>query len=114
MQQYLAAAGGVTALNGVSSMYAVGQVKMVVAASDTDKAMENARLNSEAGGFVIWQMNPELWYLELVVARHKISAGSDGKINWNHSNAPNCNISRGPPRPLRRFFQVNYSSHIIN
>ncbi|XP_047975696.1 uncharacterized protein LOC125218136 [Salvia hispanica] len=105
VQQYLAAAGGVTALNGVSSMYAVGQVKMVVAASDTDKAMENARLNSEAGGFVIWQMNPELWYLELVVARHKISAGSDGKINWNHSNAPNCNISRGPPRPLRRFFQ---------
>lgn len=106
MQQYLAAAGGVTALNGVSSMYAVGQVKMVVVASDGVKAIETAKTSSEAGGFVIWQMNPDLWYLELVVSRHKISAGSDGKINWTQSNSSNSNVSRGPPRPLRRFFQV--------
>ncbi|XP_057793967.1 uncharacterized protein LOC131010453 [Salvia miltiorrhiza] len=97
VQQYIAAAGGVTALNGVSSMYAVGQVKMVVEAA--------GKRSSEAGGFVIWQMNPDLWYLELVVSRHKISAGSDGKINWTQSNSGNSNISRGPPRPLRRFFQ---------
>lgn len=104
VQQYLAAAGGVAALNAVNSMYAVGQVKMVVASTDGVKDISTAKTSSEAGGFVVWQMNPELWYLELVVSGHKISAGSDGKMTWNHSSA-NSNVSRGPPRPLRRFFQ---------
>ncbi|KAH6838058.1 DUF620 family protein [Perilla frutescens var. hirtella] len=92
VQQYLAAAGGVAALNAVNSMYAVGQVMMVVASSDGVKDISTAKKTTEAGGFVVWQMNPELWYLELIVSGHKISAGSDGKITWNHSS--NSNVSR--------------------
>lgn len=90
------------ALNAVNSMYAVGQVKMVVA---SDIGVEAATRGCDSGGFVVWQKNPDLWYLELVVSGHKISAGSDGNMAWSQSSS-NSNPSRGPPRPLRRFFQV--------
>lgn len=104
VQQYLAATGGLSALNSIGSMYAVGQVKMVVA-SDGVQNVETAKKSCEAGG-LLWQKNPDLWYLELVVSGHKISAGSDGKIAWSQSSS-NSNATRGPPRPLRRFFQVS-------
>ncbi|KAK4390683.1 hypothetical protein Sango_2131600 [Sesamum angolense] len=103
VQQYLAATGGLAALNAINSMYAIGQVKMHVA-SEAVQNTENAKRNCEAGGFVLWQKNPDLWYLELVLSGHKISAGSDGKIGWSQSSS-NSNATRGPPRPLRRFFQ---------
>ncbi|KAL3840310.1 hypothetical protein ACJIZ3_024901 [Penstemon smallii] len=103
VQQYLAATGGLAALNAVNSMYAVGQVNMVVV-SNIEQNGEIAARSCEAGGFVLWQMNPDLWYLELVVSGYKISAGSDGKIGWSQSSM-NSKPSRGPPRPLRRFFQ---------
>ncbi|PIN08868.1 hypothetical protein CDL12_18554 [Handroanthus impetiginosus] len=103
VQQYLAATGGLAALNSINSMYAVGQVKMVVA-SDAVQNFESAKRSCEAGGFVLWQKNPDLWYLELIVSGYKISAGSDGKIAWSQSSTSST-VSRGPPRPLRRFFQ---------
>lgn len=103
VQQYLAASGGVAALNAVNSMYAVGEVTMVVAAAANDD-IKTAKTTTEAGGFVVWQMNPELWFLELIVSGHKINAGSDGKLTWTQSSS-GANASRGPPRPLRRFFQ---------
>ncbi|KAL7155270.1 hypothetical protein ABFS83_03G063600 [Erythranthe nasuta] len=105
VQQYLAATGGLSALNSINSMYAVGQVKMEVASDGVQQQNnEPAKRSCEAGGFVLWQKNPDLWYLELVVSGHKISAGSDGKIAWSQSSS-NSNATRGPPRPLRRFFQ---------
>ncbi|KAL6511751.1 hypothetical protein OROGR_021348 [Orobanche gracilis] len=104
VQQYLAATGGLAALNSINSMYAVGQVKMVVASDSMMTTMESGRRSCEAGGFVLWQKNPDLWYLELVVSGYKICAGSDGKIAWSQSSS-NSTASRGPPRPLRRFFQ---------
>ncbi|WZZ05803.1 hypothetical protein YC2023_091724 [Brassica napus] len=61
--------------------------------------------NFEVGGFVLWQKNPNLWFLELVVSGFKISAGSDGKVAWNQSSTQPSQAHRGPPRPLRRFFQ---------
>ncbi|XP_057975404.1 uncharacterized protein LOC131162826 [Malania oleifera] len=106
VQQYVAATGGLAALNSVNSMYAVGQVKMV--ASDMrhgDESMHMARGSSEVGGFVLWQKNPDLWYLELVVSGYKVSAGSDGKVAWSESTSQASHANRGPPRPLRRFFQ---------
>ncbi|KAL2498370.1 Protein of unknown function (DUF620) [Abeliophyllum distichum] len=104
VQQYLAATGGLASINSVNSMYAVGQVKMIVASEMDQNSRENAKRSCEAGGFVLWQKNPDLWYLELVVSGCKISAGSDGKIGWSQSSS-NSNASKGHPRPLRRFFQ---------
>ncbi|XP_010529523.1 PREDICTED: uncharacterized protein LOC104806359 [Tarenaya hassleriana] len=113
VQQYVAACGGPAALNGVKSMYAVGQVKMhgsemqLGEAEATATAGRPAKGGSafEVGGFVLWQKNPNLWFLELVVSGFKISAGSDGKVAWNQSSAQPSHAHRGPPRPLRRFFQ---------
>ncbi|KAK7856611.1 hypothetical protein CFP56_022612 [Quercus suber] len=50
-------------------------------------------------------INPDLWYLELVVSGFKVSAGSDGKVAWNQSSSQPSHANKGPPRPLRRFFQ---------
>ncbi|KDP38488.1 hypothetical protein JCGZ_04413 [Jatropha curcas] len=105
VQQYVAAAGGTVVLNSLTSMCAVGQVRM--AGSEMQEGDDSLQTggNSEVGGFVIWQKNPDLWYLELVVAGYKVSAGSDGKVAWNQSSSQPCHANRGPPRPLRRFFQ---------
>ncbi|CAM8972169.1 hypothetical protein QQ045_028290 [Rhodiola kirilowii] len=106
VQQYVAATGGPAALNSVTSMYAVGQVKMM--SSDLRQRDDHNLLHGtkcEVGGFVLWQKNPDLWYLELVVSGHKVSAGSDGKVTWSQSSSQPSHANRGPPRPLRRFFQ---------
>ncbi|KAF2299916.1 hypothetical protein GH714_005950 [Hevea brasiliensis] len=105
VQQYVAAAGGQVALNSVASMYAIGQVKMTGSEMHEGDDSVHTGGNSEVGGFVLWQKNPDLWYLELVVAGYKVSAGSDGKVAWNQSSSQPCHANRGPPRPLRRFFQ---------
>ncbi|KAK6939448.1 Protein of unknown function DUF620, partial [Dillenia turbinata] len=104
VQQYIAATGGQTVLNGVESMYAIGQVQV----STSDMRQEGQSVSgkrSEFGGFVLWQKNPDLWYLELVVFGNKMSAGSDGKVAWSQSSSQPSHASKGPPRPLRRFFQ---------
>ncbi|CAN1323473.1 hypothetical protein LINPERPRIM_LOCUS32749 [Linum perenne] len=104
VKQYMAASGGSMALTAMHSMYAVGQVKMI--GSEMLQGTEvHVAGNSEVGGFVVWQKNPDFWYFELVVAGHKVSAGSDGKISWNQSYSQPGHANRGPTRPLRRFFQ---------
>lgn len=87
-------------------MYAVGQVKMVGSEMRQGDVSLHAKGNCEVGGFVLWQKNPDLWYLELVVSGFKVGAGSDGKVAWNQSSSQPSHASKGPPRPLRRFFQV--------
>ncbi|GMH04154.1 hypothetical protein Nepgr_005993 [Nepenthes gracilis] len=106
LQQYIAAIGGVSALNSVNSMYAVGQVKIV--SSDIHQSSQSvidAQKNCEMGGFVVWQKNPDLWCLELVVSGCKVTAGCDGKVAWSQSSSQPPQASKGPPRPLRRFLQ---------
>ncbi|KAJ6941480.1 hypothetical protein NC651_007302 [Populus alba x Populus x berolinensis] len=86
VQQYIAAIGGSLALNSVKSMYAVGQVKMGASEMHQGDDSVHPGGKSEVGGFVLWQKNPDLWYLELVVSGYKVSAGSDGKVAWNRSS----------------------------
>ncbi|KAK1315742.1 hypothetical protein QJS10_CPA05g01154 [Acorus calamus] len=59
----------------------------------------------KVGAFVLWQKNPDLWYLELVVSGCKVSAGSDGKVAWRQFAAQQSHASKGPPRSLRRSLQ---------
>ncbi|KAL6994700.1 hypothetical protein U1Q18_005804 [Sarracenia purpurea var. burkii] len=105
VHQYLAATGGPAVLNSVQSMYAVGQVKLVSSDIHQNGDSSAAKRNCEVGGFVLWQKNPDLWFLELLVSGCKLSAGSDGKVAWSQSSSHPSQASRGPPRPLRRFFQ---------
>ncbi|XP_030467122.2 uncharacterized protein LOC115686072 [Syzygium oleosum] len=105
VQQYIAATGGQAAVNAVHSMCATGQVK--ISASEFHQGDESveARNTQEIGGFVLWQKNPDLWSLELVVSGCKVSCGSNGKLSWRHSSNQQTPVSKGPPRPLRRFLQ---------
>uniref|UniRef100_A0ACD5VUM5 Uncharacterized protein n=1 Tax=Avena sativa TaxID=4498 RepID=A0ACD5VUM5_AVESA len=106
MHQYIAATGGQAALQGVQSMYAVGKVRMCASEFHLgDQNVTAAQGRAEVGGFVLWQKCPEVWYFELIMAGHKMSAGSDGKVAWRQSAAEISHASRGPPRPLRRSLQ---------
>jgi hypothetical protein len=119
VQQYIAASGGEWALNKVTSMYAMGKVKMTASELNSNDADCTGHRGGnkggkgsagEFGGFVLWQKKPELWCLELVVSGCKISAGSDGKVAWRQTPWNQSHASRGPPRPLRRSLQVrNYA-----
>ncbi|CAN6682638.1 unnamed protein product [Malus baccata var. baccata] len=84
VQQYVAATGGLASLNSVNSMYAVGEVKMVGSEmrQGDDSVHVQSKVNSEVGGFVLC-----------------------GKVVWNQSGSQPCHVNKGPPRPLRRFFQ---------
>lgn len=101
VQQYVAATGGLAVLNSVNSMYAVGEVKMVGSEmlQGEDSAHVQTKGNSEVGGFVLWQKNPDLRYLELVVSGFKVSGGSDGKVAWNQSDRQPCHANKAPQYP---------------
>jgi len=112
VQQYIASIGGVGAMDSLKSMCAVGQVR--ISGSEMRQSGESIKQvgGTEVGGFLLWQKNPDLWHFELVVSGLKVSSGSDGKVAWNQSSSQPSRAHRGPPRPLRRFFQVQHKSII--
>ena len=63
----------------------------------------------EKGCFVMWQMPPQMWLIELVVASHKVIAGSDGSVAWRHTPWLGAHVAKGGVRPLRRALQVTPS-----
>jgi len=116
VQQYVAATGGVAALNSLENMYAIGRVRICgseMRQGEIDEEVE-ARGKPEVGGFVLWQKNPDMWCLELVVSGYKVSAGCDGKVSWNHNSSQPFHAIKAPARPLRRIFQVICNILCIN
>uniref|UniRef100_M4ESP1 FAD-dependent oxidoreductase 2 FAD-binding domain-containing protein n=1 Tax=Brassica campestris TaxID=3711 RepID=M4ESP1_BRACM len=106
VQQYIAATGGPAALNAVNSMCVIGQVKMTASEfHQGDDSNVNLKSNDEMGGFILWQKDPDLWCLELVVSGCKVICGSNGRLSWRHSSNQQTPSSTGTPRPLRRFLQ---------
>ncbi|EPS62223.1 hypothetical protein M569_12569 [Genlisea aurea] len=105
VQQYIAATGGQPALNAVNSMCVVGHVR--ISGSEFHQGDENVKVrsNHDAGGFVLWQKNPDLWCFELLISGCKVIAGSNGKISWRQSSNQQRPICTGPPRTPRRFLQ---------
>ena len=106
VQQYIAATGGQTALSSVNSMCAIGEVKISASEFYQSDLRVKVGTTEEMGGFVLWQKNPDLWWLELVVSGCKVISGSNGKLSWRQSSNQQSDISKGAPRPLRRFLQV--------
>ncbi|CAN1344192.1 hypothetical protein LINPERPRIM_LOCUS40005 [Linum perenne] len=105
VQQYIAATGGQPALNMVHSMCVIGAVKICASEFHQGDQTINVKNTEENGGFVLWQKDPDLWILELVVSGCKVICGSNGKVSWRHSSNQQTPISKGAPRPLRRFLQ---------
>ncbi|GMH03169.1 hypothetical protein Nepgr_005008 [Nepenthes gracilis] len=108
LQQYLAASGGLKVQNSIHNAYAMGKLKMLASDIETpDKVIKNrsSSKSAEAGGFVLWQMNPDMWYVELALGGSKVHAGSNGKLVWRHTPWLGAHAAKGPVRPLRRALQ---------
>ncbi|CAI9783273.1 unnamed protein product [Fraxinus pennsylvanica] len=108
LQQYTAATGGQKLLNSVKNAYAMGKLKMVASEFETATKVvknRNAARTAESGGFVLWQMNPDMWYVELAVGGSKVHAGCNGKLVWRHTPWLGAHTAKGPVRPLRRSLQ---------
>ncbi|OAY84057.1 hypothetical protein ACMD2_04622 [Ananas comosus] len=108
LQQYIAASGGFKLLSSVRNAYAMGKLKMVATEFETGTKViknRNAPKSAESGGFVLWQMAPEMWYVELAVGGTKVHAGCNGRIVWRHTPWLGAHAAKGPARPLRRALQ---------
>ncbi|XWS10478.1 hypothetical protein CRYUN_Cryun39dG0083200 [Craigia yunnanensis] len=108
IQQYLAASGCLKQQKCAKNMYATGSVKMICCETEisTGKNVKSLGTRSgESGCFVVWQMLPGMWSLELVVGGNKVIAGSDGKTIWRHKSWLGTHAAKGPQRPLRRIIQ---------
>lgn len=110
LQQYTAASGGQKLQNSIKNAYAMGKLRMVASEFETaTKVMKNRKPSrcAESGGFVLWQMNPDMWYVELAVGGSKVHAGCNGKLVWRHTPWLGAHTAKGPVRPLRRALQVD-------
>ncbi|XVF01356.1 hypothetical protein REPUB_Repub04eG0081000 [Reevesia pubescens] len=108
LQQYTAASGGQKLQNSIRNAYAMGKLKMVACEFETaTKTVKNRNgsRGAESGGFVLWQMNPDMWYVELAVGASKVHAGCNGKLVWRHTPWLGAHTAKGPVRPLRRALQ---------
>ncbi|XP_044488293.1 uncharacterized protein LOC123213035 [Mangifera indica] len=108
LQQYTAASGGQKLQNSIRNAYAMGKVRMVASEFETaTRTVKNRNTSrcTESGGFVLWQMNPDMWYVELAVGGSKVHAGCNGKLVWRHTPWLGAHTAKGPVRPLRRALQ---------
>ncbi|KAK4439531.1 hypothetical protein Salat_0288000 [Sesamum alatum] len=108
IQQYLAATGCSKQQTCAKNMYTSGMVKLVRCETEISTGKNVRTMGSrsgENGCFVLWQMSPGMWSLELAVGGHKVVAGSDGKIVWRHTPWLGTHAAKGPQRPLRRIIQ---------
>ncbi|KHN22562.1 hypothetical protein glysoja_037712 [Glycine soja] len=99
--QHFTAATGCRKLEGtVKNVFATGKVEMWAVDEVGNTGV------SERGCFVIWQMLPDKWQIELAVAGHKVVAGSDGAVAWRHTPWLGTHAAKGGIRPLRRAVQA--------
>ncbi|GKV43223.1 hypothetical protein SLEP1_g50539 [Rubroshorea leprosula] len=108
LQQYTAASGGQKLQGSIRNAYAMGKLRMVASEVETaTKTVKNRNASrcAESGGFVLWQMDPDMWYVELAVGGSKVQAGCNGKLVWRHTPWLGACCAKGPVRPLRRALQ---------
>ncbi|XP_047171410.1 uncharacterized protein LOC124839583 [Vigna umbellata] len=101
--QHFRAATGCKKLEGtVKNVFTTGKVTMDVV---DDLGSTNGGNNLEKGCFVMWQMVPDKWQIELVLGGQKVLAGSNGAIAWRHTPWLGVHAAKGGVRPLRRALQ---------
>ncbi|XP_057850050.2 uncharacterized protein LOC131060723 [Cryptomeria japonica] len=106
VQQYIAATGCANIHSSVKSSYTMGKLKMLATEYETaTKLSKNVSKCAESGCFVLWQLTPDMWLMELVVGSNKIHAGSNGNIVWRQTPWLGSHAAKGPARPLRRAIQ---------
>ncbi|KAK8518864.1 hypothetical protein V6N13_017869 [Hibiscus sabdariffa] len=108
LQHYTTASGGQKLQNTIRNAYAMGKLKMVACEYETAaRIIKNCNVSrsAESGRFVLWQMNPDMWYVELAVGAAKVHAGCNGSLVWRHTPWLGAHTAKGPVRPLRRSLQ---------
>lgn len=106
--QHFKAATGCRKLEGnVKNMYATGKVSMAMVDELSSNGSASGATNGipTRGCFVMWQMVPNKWLIELVVGGHKVVAGSDGNVAWRRTPWLGSHTAKGGVRPLRRSLQ---------
>ncbi|GAB2278028.1 hypothetical protein Dimus_012727 [Dionaea muscipula] len=113
--QHFRAATGCKKLEGgaVKNVFATGKVTMTMVEEPGSGGSSVPAMAAAAGGggvarrgcFVIWEMVPNRWLIELVVAGQKVLAGSDGKVAWRYTPWLGSHAAKGGVRPLRRTLQ---------
>lgn len=105
--QHFTAATGCRKLDGtVKNTYVTGRVTMGMIDDQLGSAGGAATGVPQKGCFVMWQMVPNKWLIELVVGGRKVVAGSDGSVAWRHTPWLGSHTAKGGVRPLRRALQV--------
>ncbi|KAJ6316584.1 hypothetical protein OIU78_019794 [Salix suchowensis] len=106
--QHFTAATGCRKLQGkVKNIFATGKVTMAMVDELGGSAMAGVTTAAQKGCFVMWQMAPNKWLIELVVGGHKVVAGSDGNVAWRHTPWLSSHAAKGGVRPLRRAIQAS-------
>ncbi|KAJ4823882.1 hypothetical protein Tsubulata_010470 [Turnera subulata] len=99
--QHFTAATGCRKLQGkVKNIFATGKVTMAMVdelagSAATTGAGAGAGAVMQKGCFVMWQMVPNKWLIELVVGGHKVVAGSDGNLAWRHTPWLGAHAAKG-------------------
>ncbi|GER52448.1 hypothetical protein STAS_29907 [Striga asiatica] len=107
--QHFTAATGCRKMEGiVKNMYATGNVAMAMVDEPGSAATgaSSASESTQKGCFVIWQMMPDKWLIELFVGGHKVVAACDGNVAWRHTPWLGAHAAKGGVRPLRRALQA--------
>lgn len=103
--------------NSVQNAYAMGNFKMLTSDIETAtkvlKSTRNSSKSAESGSFVLWQMNPDMWYVELALGGSKVRAGCNGSLVWRHTSWLGAHAAKGPVRPLRRALQVKLNCCLL-
>lgn len=106
VQQYVAASGGAKIQSSIRNSYTTGKVKMFTSQLETASKVSKVQTKSaENGWFVLWQMMPDRWYVELALEENTVQAGSNGKLVWRYTPWLGAHAAKGPVRPLRRILQ---------
>ncbi|KAH9604744.1 hypothetical protein KSS87_021800 [Heliosperma pusillum] len=96
----------------VKNVFATGKVSMTMLeepGSSGSPAAVVAAGASHKGCFVMWQMLPNKWSIELVVDGRKVLAGSDGNVAWRYTPWLGSHAAKGgglDPMAISEAFSV--------
>jgi hypothetical protein len=93
----------------VKSMYASGRVRLSMLQDPSgggSGVIGSGGGRGHEGSFVLWQLAPSMWLVEMSVAGQSVAAGSDGRVAWRRTPWLGAHAARGGSRPLRRALQV--------
>ncbi|GLJ34520.1 hypothetical protein SUGI_0694190 [Cryptomeria japonica] len=82
-------------------MSPVTENMVVTDCKSESKMMEKYSLKcTETGCFVLWQMMPNMWLVEMALGDSEVHAASSVKIMWQHTPWLVSHLTKGPVRLL--------------